>query len=52
VCLLGHALWQRAVCAGRNIVGREITMSGRAQTVIGVMPPDGSSRSMSSAAST
>ena len=39
VVVLGHGLWQRAFASDKNIVGREITMSGRAHTVIGVMPP-------------
>ena len=39
VVLLSHGLWQRAFASDKNIVGREITMSGRKNTVIGVMPP-------------
>ena len=39
VVVLSHGLWQRAFASDKNIVGRDITMSGRSHTVIGVMPP-------------
>ena len=39
VVVLSHGLWQRAFASDRNIIGREINMSGRTHTVIGVMPP-------------
>jgi putative ABC transport system permease protein len=39
VVVLAHGLWQRAFASDKSIIGREITMSGRAHTVIGVMPP-------------
>jgi putative ABC transport system permease protein len=38
VVVLTHGLWQRAFASDKNIVGREITISGRTHTVIGVMP--------------
>ena len=39
VTVLSHGLWQRAFASDKGIIGREITMSGRKHTVIGVMPP-------------
>jgi putative ABC transport system permease protein len=39
VVVLGHGLWQRAFASDPGIVGREITMSGRVHTVVGLMPP-------------
>jgi putative ABC transport system permease protein len=39
VVVLSHGLWQRAFAGDKNIVGREITMSGNRHTVVGVMPP-------------
>ncbi len=38
VVILGHDLWQRNFGGDPNIVGRKITLSNRARTVIGVMP--------------
>jgi len=38
VIVLGHRLWQRRFASDREIVGRSITLSGRAFTVIGVAP--------------
>jgi predicted permease len=37
--VLGPGLWQRQFGGDRTIVGREIRVSGRPVTVIGVMPP-------------
>ena len=39
VVVLSHGLWQRAFASDKEIVGREIMMSGRSHTVIGVLPP-------------
>ena len=39
VVLLGDALWRRRYAADTAIVGRPITIDGRAFTVVGVMPP-------------
>ena len=36
--VLGYDLWQRAFAGDRSIVGREIELSGRPSTVVGVMP--------------
>jgi putative ABC transport system permease protein len=38
VIVLSYDLWQRAFNAGRNIIGREILLSLRPYTVLGVMP--------------
>ena len=38
VVILGHDLWQRTFGGDPNIVGKKITISNRARTVIGVMP--------------
>lgn len=38
VVILGHDLWQRTFGGDPNILGKKITISNRAHTVIGVMP--------------
>lgn len=39
VVVLSHRLWQRRFAADRAIVGKAVTLSGRAFTVVGVAPP-------------
>jgi putative ABC transport system permease protein len=38
VVLLGHSLWQQRYGADADIVGKEIAVSGKSLTVVGVMP--------------
>jgi len=38
VAIIGHALWERRFGGDREIVGKQITVSGTSATVIGVMP--------------
>jgi putative ABC transport system permease protein len=38
VVVLGYAAWQRVFAGDRQILGREITLSSKPYTVIGVMP--------------
>ena len=38
VVILGHDLWQRNFGGDLNVIGKKITISNRARTVIGVMP--------------
>lgn len=38
VVVLSHAVWQQRFGSDPNIIGRELTLSGRSTTVIGVMP--------------
>ncbi|HSQ18741.1 MAG TPA: ABC transporter permease, partial [Blastocatellia bacterium] len=40
VIVLAHGFWQRAFGGDSNIIGRTIQLSGKAYTVIGVMPAD------------
>ena len=39
VVVLTYPLWQRAFAGDRRIVGRQISLSSRSYTVLGVMPP-------------
>lgn len=39
IIVISHGLWQRAFGGDRNILGRQINLSGRNFTVVGVMPP-------------
>jgi predicted permease len=38
--VLTYALWQQTFSGDPNILGRSITLDGKARTVIGVLPPD------------
>jgi putative ABC transport system permease protein len=40
VVILGYGLWQRRFAADPGIVGRQITLSARSYTVVGVMPKE------------
>ncbi|HKR10624.1 MAG TPA: ABC transporter permease [Pyrinomonadaceae bacterium] len=39
VVILGHDLWQRSFGGDPQIVGKQIVLSNRQRTVVGVMPP-------------
>ncbi len=39
VVVLSHRLWTRLFDSDPEVVGREVRLSGRARTVLGVMPP-------------
>ena len=38
VVILGYDLWQRSFGGDANVIGKEVTVSSRSRTVIGVMP--------------
>ncbi|HEU5459964.1 MAG TPA: ABC transporter permease [Pyrinomonadaceae bacterium] len=38
VVILGHSLWQSRYGGDRNVIGRSVSLDGRAYTVVGVMP--------------
>lgn len=40
VTLISHGLWQRRYGGARDVIGKEIMMSGQRRTIIGVMPRD------------
>ncbi|MGD0663332.1 MAG: ABC transporter permease [Syntrophorhabdales bacterium] len=37
--LLGYGVWQRRFNCDRGVVGKSVAISGRAYTVVGIMPP-------------
>jgi predicted permease len=37
--MLSHGLWQQLYAGDRTAIGRELRLSGRAHTIVGVMPP-------------
>lgn len=40
VVLLSHGYWQRTFAGDQEVVGRELRVSGRLYTIVGVMPED------------
>ena len=40
VVVLGHGLWERRFGADKNLVGKQITLSDKSYTVVGIMPLD------------
>jgi len=38
--ILGHGLWQQLYAADKSAIGRELRISGRPFTIVGVMPAD------------
>src|SRR5262245_28210544 len=39
VLVLSHSFWQRQFGGDRDVIGKEMTLSGQSYNVIGVMPP-------------
>jgi putative ABC transport system permease protein len=39
VAILGHGLWKRRFGADPGIIGKQVQISGRTMTILGVMPP-------------
>ena len=40
VVVLSHAFWTRRFGSNRSVINRQVTLSGNAWTVVGVLPPD------------
>jgi len=40
VVVLSHAFWTRRFGSDRSVIGRQVTLSGNAWTVVGILPPD------------
>jgi putative ABC transport system permease protein len=40
VVVLSHAFWARRFGSDRSVIGRQVTLSGNAWTVVGVLPPE------------
>ena len=40
VAIISYGLWQRQFGSDRNVVDKTMTLSGKAVSIIGVMPPD------------
>src|SRR4029077_4003744 len=38
--ILSYGFWQRQFAGERSVIGRQITVSGRPRTIIGVLPPE------------
>jgi putative ABC transport system permease protein len=40
VALLSYGLWQNRLAADRGVIGRTLSLDGRATRIVGVLPPD------------